>query len=120
MAPVADLSTLFTAEYNDRGRSGMLKRSLTEELGPRSGFDEVSPRRLAARADAPILLIHGKDDSVVPFAQSDSMADALEHAGKPHRLVVLREEDHWLSRPTTRRQMLEEAVAFVAEHNPAD
>jgi dipeptidyl aminopeptidase/acylaminoacyl peptidase len=48
------------------------------------------------------------------------MADALKDAGKPYKLVVLREEDHWLSRAATRRQMLEEAVAFVEEHNPPD
>ena len=46
------------------------------------------------------------------------MAHALSAAGKPHKLVVLREEDHWLSRPATRLQMLEEAVAFVEQHNP--
>ena len=57
---------------------------------------------------------------MVPFDQSDNMAHALAEAGKPHKLVVLREEDHWLSRPATRLQMLEEAVAFVGEHNPAD
>jgi acetyl esterase/lipase len=120
VAPVADLPSFFTEQYNDRGRSGMLRRSLLEELGPRSGFDEISPRRHAARADAPILLIHGKDDSVVPFEQSAKMANALEEAGKPHRLVVLSEEDHWLSRAATRLQMLEEAVAFVQQHNPPD
>lgn len=119
VAPVADLGSLFVDEGGGR-RSGMFRRSLLEELGPRSGFAEVSPRRFADRADAPILLIHGRDDTVVPFDQSKDMADALKDAGKPYRLIELREEDHWLSRPATRLQMLEEAVAFVAEHNPAD
>jgi len=120
VAPVADLGALFSDEGGRSNRSGMLRRSLLEELGPRSGFDAVSPRRHAARADAPILLIHGKDDTVVPFDQSDNMAHALAAAGKPHRLVALRGEDHWLSRPETRLQMLEEAVAFVQQHNPVD
>jgi dienelactone hydrolase len=120
VAPVADLGTLFNDEGGTTNRSGMLRRSLLEELGPRSGFDAVSPRHFAAQADAPILLIHGKDDTVVPFDQSDNMAAALKDAGKPYKLVVMREEDHWLSRPATRLQMLQEAVAFVEEHNPAD
>ena len=120
VAPVADLGALFNDEGGSSNRSGMLRRSLLEELGPRDGFAAVSPRRFADRADAPILLIHGRDDTVVPFDQSDNMAHALAEAGKPHKLVVLREEDHWLSRPATRLQMLEEAVAFVGEHNPAD
>jgi len=120
VAPVADLGSLFTDEGGTSHSSGMLRRSLIEELGPREGFAAVSPRRQAARADAPILLIHGRDDTVVPFDQSDDMAHALAAAGKPYKLVVMREEDHWLSRPATRLQMLQEAVAFVQEHNPAD
>jgi dienelactone hydrolase len=120
VAPVADLGTLFSDEGGASNRSGMLRRSLLEELGPRSGFAAVSPRQQAARADAPILLIHGRDDTVVPFDQSEGMARALRSAGKPHRLVQLRGEDHWLSRPETRLQMLEEAVAFVQQHIPAD
>ncbi len=120
VAGVSDLSELFTTEYNDRGRLGMLRRSLNEELGPRSGFNAVSPRRFAAQADAPILLIHGKDDTVVPFRQSERMADALKDAGKPYRLVVLKHEDHWLSSGDTRLQMLQEAMAWVQKYDPAN
>lgn len=120
VAGVSDLTLMYNTDYRESGQQGLLRRSLLEELGPRSGFAEVSPRRFAAQADAPILLIHGRDDTVVPFAQSTRMADALKDAGKPHRLVELREEDHWLSRSSTRMQMLEETMAFVQEHNPAD
>jgi dienelactone hydrolase len=120
VAPVADVGMLFNSERYDNGRTGLLRRSLEEELGPKSGFDAVSPRKLAARADAPILLIHGKDDTVVPFEQTSAMADALKDAHKPYEVVVLKDEDHWLSRASTRLQMLENAVAFVQKHNPAD
>jgi dipeptidyl aminopeptidase/acylaminoacyl peptidase len=69
---------------------------------------------------APVLLIHGKDDTVVPYEQSDVMADALKHAGKTVELVTLKHEDHWLSRSATRQQMLEASVAFLQKYNPAD
>ena len=120
VAGIGDVSRMFRVENSQSGNWSFFKRSLLEELGPRSGFDDISPRRFAARADAPILLIHGRDDVVVPFEQSSMMASALKDAGKPHRLVELRDEDHWLSRPATRLQMLEETVAFVEQHNPAD
>lgn len=48
------------------------------------------------------------------------MANALRAAGKPHELVVMQSEDHWLSRAESRKQMLEEAMRFVQAHNPAD
>jgi dipeptidyl aminopeptidase/acylaminoacyl peptidase len=81
-------------------------------------LDSLSPINLAARADAPILLIHGKDDSVVPFDQSDAMRKALARAGKPVEFVQLEGEDHWLSRSRTRTEMLQAAVAFVERNNP--
>jgi acetyl esterase/lipase len=120
VAGVSDLADMFWTDYRESGGNRMLKRNLTESLGPPSTFAEVSPRKRAREADAPILLIHGRDDTVVPYKQSTAMADALKDAGKPVELVELREEDHWLSRGATRRQMLEAAVGFVARHNPAD
>ncbi len=80
----------------------------------------ISPARLADKVDIPILLIHGKDDTVVRYDQSQAMADALRKAGKPVNFVTLESEDHWLSRGATRLKMLTETVAFVEKHNPPD
>jgi dipeptidyl aminopeptidase/acylaminoacyl peptidase len=120
VAPISDLESFYSRETNASLGLNVTWRSLRQSLGHPSTFDEVSPRRNAARADAPIMLIHGKDDTVVLFQQSSAMAGALRAAGKPHELVVLREEDHWLSRAVTRKQMLEAAMRFVQQHNPAD
>jgi dipeptidyl aminopeptidase/acylaminoacyl peptidase len=67
---------------------------------------------------APVLLIHGRDDTVVPFEQSDVMLSALKHAGKSVELVTMKHEDHWLSHSETRLQMLEASVAFLKANNP--
>ncbi|MBL8769933.1 MAG: S9 family peptidase [Phenylobacterium sp.] len=77
-----------------------------------------SPALNAEKADAPILLIHGRDDTVVPVEQSQIMAAALQKAGKPVELVVQKGADHWLSRGETRLQMLTATMAFVEKHNP--
>jgi dipeptidyl aminopeptidase/acylaminoacyl peptidase len=66
----------------------------------------------------PILLIHGKDDTVVPYVQSQIMADALRKAGKPVEFVTLSHEDHWLSHGDTRLQTLRSVVAFLEKNNP--
>ncbi|MET0336953.1 MAG: S9 family peptidase [Caulobacter sp.] len=78
----------------------------------------ISPALQAAKADAPILLIHGKDDTVVPYEQTRLMADALTKAGKKVEVVTLNGEDHWLSRGDTRLQMLQAATAFLERENP--
>lgn len=81
-------------------------------------LEALSPALLADRADIPVLLIHGKDDTVVPYEQSMVMASALKKAGKPYELVTLAGEDHWLSRGATRQQMLNATVAFLERQNP--
>ena len=67
-----------------------------------------------------MLLIHGTDDSVVPFEQSDLFRRAMERAGKPVELVELHGEDHWLSRRSGREAVFTAAVQFLEKHNPAD
>jgi dipeptidyl aminopeptidase/acylaminoacyl peptidase len=79
---------------------------------------EISPLSHADNADAPILLIHGSDDTVVPIEQSEDMADALKAAGKPVTFIKLKSEDHWLSRTETREQMLSATVDFLERNNP--
>jgi dipeptidyl aminopeptidase/acylaminoacyl peptidase len=78
----------------------------------------LSPARLADKVEIPLLLVHGKDDTVVPYVQSTLMADAMKKAGKPVELVTLPSEDHWLSRGATRLQMLTSVVGFLEKNNP--
>jgi pimeloyl-ACP methyl ester carboxylesterase len=80
---------------------------------------KISPALMADKADAPILLIHGKDDTRVPMEQSVIMAEALKSARKTHEFVVLPHEDHFLSREATRVAMLGAALKFVEKYNPA-
>jgi dipeptidyl aminopeptidase/acylaminoacyl peptidase len=81
-------------------------------------LDALSPADHADKVTAPVLLIHGKDDTVVPFEQSQQMYDALRRAGKDASLVILDHEDHWLSRGETRLQMLQATLDFLEAHNP--
>jgi dipeptidyl aminopeptidase/acylaminoacyl peptidase len=87
--------------------------------GDRS-LDARSPARIANRADAPVLLLHGRDDTVVPIDQSRDMAAALRRAGKPVEFIELPGEDHWMSREETRTRTLVETVRFLEANNPPD
>lgn len=81
-------------------------------------LDQISPALHVDKAQVPILLIHGKDDTVVPLEQTLIMQRALEKAGKPVEMVIMPGEDHWLSRGETRMQMLRSVMAFVEKNNP--
>ncbi len=114
---VTDLRPMFRSELT--GRRDIFTRGIERLVGENTDLDAISPYRLARRADAPVLVIHGRDDTRVPYSQGAGMADALKDAGKTVAFVTLEGEDHFLSNAETRKRMLAEAVAFVERHNPA-
>ncbi|MDY7098913.1 MAG: prolyl oligopeptidase family serine peptidase, partial [Pseudomonadota bacterium] len=120
VAPVSDIRDMYQQDYRASGRDKTTRFALRRQLGQPDSWDAVSPLLSAAKADAPILLIHGRDDTVVPYSHSTKMADKLKDAGKPYQFVTLDEEDHWLSLSETRQTMLKASVEFVQKHNPAD
>jgi len=109
-------------EHREAKSDSLPIRFWTRFMGVENGDDpklsEISPLSHADNADAPILLIHGTDDTVVPIEQSEDMSDALKAAGKPVTFVKLKSEDHWLSRTETRQQMLSATVDFLERNNP--
>jgi dipeptidyl aminopeptidase/acylaminoacyl peptidase len=119
VAGVGNVAKLANTKIRNSGNP-MLRRWLAEEWGKGRNLAAVSPVRFVGDASAPILLVHGKDDVVVPYDQSNDMAVALRAAGKPVEFLTLPGEDHWMSRSETRLAMLEAAVAFVEKHNPPD
>jgi dipeptidyl aminopeptidase/acylaminoacyl peptidase len=124
VAGVADLEGMLKYDASRAGRLSSPMRYWKAFMGVTSTDDAaltaISPVARAENADAPILLIHGRNDTVVPIDQSEKMETALKRAGKPVELVTLDGEDHWLSQPKTRIQMLTAVVAFVEKHNPAN
>ena len=73
-----------------------------------------SPARAAANVKAPILLLHGTNDTVVPIEQSRLMASALRSARRPVEFVELTGEDHWMKTSSTSRiRTLTELESFL-------
>ena len=83
-------------------------------------LDAISPIKHVDAVRAPVLLIHGRDDTVVPYEQTQIMFDALRSEKKDVELVTLKKEDHWLSSGETRLQMLQATVAFLQAHDPPE
>jgi dipeptidyl aminopeptidase/acylaminoacyl peptidase len=121
VAGLADLKRFLS--WTNSGRNDSLSQRYWDRFmgvsGPRDPvLAAASPVEHVNAVQAPVLLIHGKDDTVVPYGQSQIMADALKRAGKQVELVTLKREDHWLSRSATRLQMLQATVAFLEANNP--
>ena len=119
IAGPSDLAKMLEWNEMREGPQGVAnQRYWTRYMGAAATLDAISPARHADKAAIPILLVHGRDDTVVDYRQSQIMDDALAKAGKPFEFVTLQAEDHWLSRGATRFQMLRAVVDFLVKNNP--
>lgn len=114
-AGVSDLGRM--KRYDSRFLGGEATGDWLKKQAP--DFAAVSPLNGAAQFTIPILLVHGKDDVVVPYAQSRDMAERLKAAGKPVTFIGQPLGDHHFSRYADRLQFLQAMEAFLREHNPA-
>ncbi len=87
-------------------------------FGDPATYAAASPAANAAACTVPVLIIHGKDDTVVPMEQSTRMVAALKAAGKDVTFVQYDHEDHWETTESARTDMMKTIVAFLAQHNP--
>ena len=79
-------------------------------------YRALSPVDQARKINAPVLLIHAKQDKVVSFKQSSKMYKALQKNNKESTLVNLDNDGHYLSYEKTRLQALTEMDKFVKKH----
>jgi acetyl esterase/lipase len=103
---VADLSgpaNLVT--MSTEGASGAVKDNFVKLLGsvPPAHLQEelkaASPVTYVAPGDPPFLIIHGELDMIVLPSQSQELATALEAAGVPMTLVIVKGGGHALDEP---------------------
>ncbi len=118
IAGVADLPLMLGTERRNFGTDSDAVAYWSDHIGPANDPNTIarSPARAVSKVRAPILLLHGADDTVVPIQQSKAMERALLEAGKQVTLVTLPGEDHNLSRSETRMRVLQELEAFLAKH----
>jgi dienelactone hydrolase len=120
---IAGVSDLREMLANERTRHGALSRTVTywemligDTQKDREAIDAVSPARLADKFQAPVLLVHGTDDLIVPASQSKRMQEALRKAGKEVQYIEFKGDDHGLRTDASRRDTLTAIAAFLREH----
>lgn len=84
-------------------------------------LDSVSPARQVVQLHRPVLLVHGKKDSNVPFNQFETMRNAINRAHVADaEFVVLRDSGHGFATAEDQQKWYDALVAFLAKHNPPD
>ena len=80
-----------------------------------------SPALQANKIKAPVLLIHGDEDEVVPIEQSELMFEALEDTGNYVRMITLKETGHNpLYYKVDIEDVFEETEAFLKAYLPTN
>jgi len=107
-------------ERRDHGKDHWVlnywERAIANGDATRDTLREKSPAMYAENFQAPVLIIHGKDNLVVKINQSRRMEKALERADKQVELIELRGEDHYLSTQKGRLSTLQALDGFIAAH----
>lgn len=118
----SDLVEMLDLERRESGRTSTnyayWRRVVGDPNADQAMLAAVSPRRLVDNITAPVLLIHGTDDTIVFARQSENMRDAMERAGKTVRYVPIEGVGHpftyWEEGHV--RQVLQETESFLAQH----
>lgn len=87
-------------------------------LGARPADDPALYRAASpvsnVHADSPaVLLLHGTDDYLIPWAQSSRLAAALKEAGVPHRFLLIDGGRHGFGLEVNGRDLTAEVLEFL-------
>jgi dipeptidyl aminopeptidase/acylaminoacyl peptidase len=79
-------------------------------------YRDRSPVHLADRIEAPLLILQGRADKVVPPAQSQAIADRLRALGRTVELQLYDDEGHGWLRAETLEDELTRTESFLRRH----
>lgn len=81
---------------------------------------DVSPISHVDKIQVPVLIVHGKDDPIVPYAQSTTLVAELERQRKTYEFVSRANEMHGLQNAKNRADYFRRIEAFLAKYLPAE
>lgn len=111
--PPTDLVSLGRM-YATPGRLGDIEKLLGGPIEQKIALAaQASPVNHVSRSSPPFLLIHGKQDSLVPLAQSQKLQRLLEEAHVESRLIVVPGKGHWFQ---LNDSQIEEVARFFKRH----
>jgi dipeptidyl aminopeptidase/acylaminoacyl peptidase len=82
-------------------------RELLRLLSPIHGIDRVR---------APVLVVHGRNDTHVPLGEAEQVVAALRERGVPHDYLRFDDEGHEVRGTTNRAELVRAVVRWVGQH----
>ena len=107
---VSDINAIMEYEIDRGGADGGPIRFWNRVIGDfykdKDKIAEQSPANRVDEIKAEIVIIHGEDDMTVPYEQAKIMSKALDKADRNDDILVLKNDDHYLSLAESRRKLL--------------
>jgi dipeptidyl aminopeptidase/acylaminoacyl peptidase len=98
IAGISNLETFLKSRRKLQGADSELYLYWIKQIGDPerdvARIAAVSPAAHVDRITAPVLLVHGDDDNIVPYAQSLELKKVLDKSGRRTELITLEDEGH--------------------------
>ncbi|MGP4058507.1 alpha/beta fold hydrolase [Mycobacterium sp. 4D054] len=78
-------------------------------------LDRLSPLPRAAKITAPLLLVHGLNDTNVPPSESQQMYDTLTELGRPVQLLTFDDDGHEIDKRENRAVLRKAMTAWLTD-----
>jgi dipeptidyl aminopeptidase/acylaminoacyl peptidase len=78
-------------------------------------FDEISPLHHVERIKAPLLVVQGANDPIVPASESEKIVEKIKAKGGTVKYVRFPDEGHGLAKLSNRIRAFEEMARFLDE-----
>ena len=116
---VSDLIDMLAFSRREDGEDSPVyaywRKTIGDPVEDRAQIEAASPARRAKEFQAPVLLIHGNLDSIVPTDQSRQMSKALKAANRPVKYVELRWVGHRGWDRETRQTIISETLDHIGK-----
>ncbi|NQZ23207.1 MAG: S9 family peptidase [Colwellia sp.] len=112
LAGVANMTTTI-ADWKRWGNKAYVENAVTDN---EYELERLSPVNHAEAFKAPVLLIHGKVDSVVSYRDSEAMYDALKRANKKVKIKLYKYGTHNFDDAVNRKNSMELMASFLQKY----
>lgn len=119
---IAGISDLEKLAYRSSRKRGNLKAQIIEQIGdPEDDKVNKELKQLSAinqlhRIKAPLLLVHGKNDTQVHYGQSENFYNAAVQAKLDVKYIEFENGTHYLDEEQNRLEAFEEIQNFLHKH----
>ncbi len=102
--------------HGDRVGRRDLQRQMGDPVEEAKAYRRGSPVYEAERIEAPLLILHGKDDKRVVPRMSERMIEALSIEGKYFEHVMYEGEAHGFRKPANVKDSIDRTLKFLERH----